>query len=370
MHEELSVHPQPERTPSAGALDALWQPVRDAIGSRLIPGASAALYYRGTVIRYAAGLASTSPEEQPSTLDTLYDCASLTKITVTLPLILTLCEQGKLTLDDPASRYLPELKSELSSRMTIRQLLAHTSGLPPAHNFYSPPWSLERILAYIGEEAPVQHPAGRAVYSDLGFILLGVIASRLYDMPLDQAANQILFVPLRMNNSMFRPNHKLAGRIAATEWSEELNGYWKGVVHDENARAMGGVSGHAGLFSTSSDLLRYACSWLQKPGEDGLSPLSPGIRQEAVRLQTPAAGESRRGLGWVLKGDPADVAGGNWSETAFGHTGFTGTSLYIDPPRELAVVLLTNRVHYGRQQSINKLREAFHHAAVSVLDRL
>lgn len=366
MNEYWSVEAGSGWTLSEEAGAGIRRPIVEAIRERLIPGASVAIHYRGNLIRYAAGAAETGLQERPTGPNTLYDCASLTKVTATLPLILQLGGQGRLRLDDEASMYVPELRSDRAARITIRQLLAHTSGLPATHDFHSLPWSLERILTFIGSELSIEKPSETAVYSDLGFIILGAIASRLYGMPLDEAAKRYLFAPLGMSNTGFCPDPAKLDEIAATEWSEELGGYWRGIVHDENARALGGVSGHAGLFSTAGDLLKYAQLWLNiGSGEASLLPDS--LAKEAIRLQTGGADSSRRGLGWVLKGDNADVSGAWMTSGAFGHTGFTGTSLYVDPGRQLAVVLLTNRVHYGRQQNITGLRQSLHDAVVRSL---
>ncbi|WP_372638394.1 serine hydrolase domain-containing protein [Cohnella sp.] len=366
MNEQWSVETDSGWKLTEDAAARIRKPILKAIEDGLIPGASVAISFRGSRICYAAGLAVSAPNDCPAGLDTLYDCASLTKVAVTLPLILQLCEQNRLGLDAEASAYLPELRGGGAARITIRELLAHTSGLPATHDFYSVPWSLERILAFIGNEAPIERSVKTVVYSDLGFIVLGAVASRLYGLPLDEAARRYLFEPLGMTKSGFCPDRSNLDAIAATEWSDELGGFWHGIVHDENARALGGVSGHAGLFSTAEDLLKYARLWLN-PGGVSTSPLSKTMAREATKLQTFGAGSSRRGLGWVLKGDEADVSGALMTPEAFGHTGFTGTSLYVDPGYQLAAVLLTNRVHYGRHLNVTGLRHSFHEAVVRAL---
>lgn len=348
-------------------LDKLWEPIRSAVDRKLIPGAAAGIWHKGSTIHYADGIAVDGANKPPAHYDTIYDCASLTKVTVTLPLILTLIQHGEMALDDVAATYLPELQGERHRAITIRQLLSHTSGLAASHDFYSENWTMERILRYAGNAALTSQPGEKVVYSDLGYLLLGVIIERLLDMRLDQAAKRYILDPLDMRDSCYCPVPELRQRIAATEWLPDGSEYWHGIVHDENARALGGISGHAGLFSTTADLLKYAREWLMPAAASGSGLLSPAVIAASLSVQTPPfTQDSKRGLGWVLKGDTADVSGALFSEAAFGHTGFTGTSLYIDPQRQLAVVLLTNRVHYGRQHNITKLRLSFHEAVASI----
>ncbi|AJY77724.1 hypothetical protein VN24_13990 [Paenibacillus beijingensis] len=405
----------------------MWEPIREAVAGGLIPGASAAVLWRGSRLRYAAGLAVDTPDlTVPVQLDTIYDCASLTKVAVTLPLILMLAGEGKLGLDDPVAVYFPEFDTADKREMTIRQLLAHTSGFQASADFHTKPWTIRGIVSHLASQPLVYKPGAGCIYSDMGYILLGELAAKITGMPLDAAARQLLFEPLGMGESGYSPPEALRERIAATEYSAEIGGWWRGIVHDENARAMGGVSGHAGLFSTASDLLRYAALWLDGTERQGRMPDPPetlpaglqgrmpdppetlpaglqgrmpdppetlpaGLQEhlpdqaealpagrpvqllpgrmidEALQTQTPPLPEVNRGLGWVLKGDRADITGTLSTPRSFGHTGFTGTSLMIDPGRELAVVLLTGRVHYGRDRNIGKLRRDLHDAVTEAL---
>ncbi|ANS75746.1 hypothetical protein AWM70_15005 [Paenibacillus yonginensis] len=348
----------------------VWQPLRKAVQEGLIPGGVAGIRYKSVCLYYAVGLAEAGEKERQAGIHTLYDCASLTKVTVTLPLILKLWEQKKLDLDDPASLYIPELSSPNSSLITVRQLLSHTAGLPPTWDFHSSSWRLEHILYFLGNK--VEFGGHGTVYSDLGFILLGVIVERLFGTTMNEAARRYLFSPLEMKDSCFCPSPDLRFRIASTEWSEELGDFWTGIVHDENARALGGISGHAGLFATCSDLLQYAQLWLEPEQTqfEGKPILSRFAIDEAQKRHGNGLDPSNRGLGWVLKGNRHDVSGSRLSERSFGHTGFTGTSLYMDPQRGLAAVLMTNRVHFGRQQDITELRKTFHDAAADAVDHL
>ncbi len=362
MHERLEL---PSGISEAAVLPVL-EPIRRAIRERLIPGASAAIRAEGRTIRYAAGLAVDTAELQiPARLDTLYDCASLTKVTVTLPLVLKLTGEGRLHLEDPIARYFPAFDSPDKKAITIRQLLAHTAGFRASADFYSVPCGADEALSRIAAMPLEYRPGTSCVYSDLGYIVLGQLIPQAAGMPLEEAARQYIWGPLGMASCRFVPDPALAGGIAATEYSEALGDCWRGIVHDENARAFGGVSGHAGLFAAADDLLRYAARWLEGAESSGFLPQR--LRAEALAAQTPALPGMNRGLGWVLKDDRADVTGTRSSARAFGHTGFTGTSLMIDPVRKTAAVLLTNRVHYGRGRDITRLRTDFHDAAAGVL---
>jgi CubicO group peptidase (beta-lactamase class C family) len=319
-------------------------------------------------VEYAAGAAVTGPAGSlPAGKDTIYDCASLTKVIVTLPLVLMLIDQGSVCLDDPVRLWLPQFAESGKSAVTVRQLLTHTAGFPPHSNLHSHGWTKEQVLERALETQPVYEPGSRVIYSDLGYIALGCLVSALFGEPLDRAAGRRLFGPLGMNASCYCPPARLRPRIAATEhYPDEAGPRW-GTVHDENALAMGGVSGHAGLFSTAADLTRYASMWLGGGRLDGKRLLSQSAVDLALRNHTASIEGGERGLGWVLKGDPFDASGDLLSAASYGHTGFTGTSLYIDPMLGLSVVLLTNRVHFGRDKSVVRLRAAFHNAVAGAV---
>ncbi|MNI42361.1 Penicillin-binding protein 4* [compost metagenome] len=306
-------------------------------------------------------------ESRPTQADTLYDCASLTKVTVTLPLILMLLEDGRLRLDDPLCLFIPEFGVNGKSQVTIRHLLVHTSGLMPFTDLHSHSWTRQQIIdSVIGQKLKYE-PGTQVVYSDLGYVLLGHLVSLLFGEPLEEAARRRLFTPLGMSDTLFCPPPEWQIRTAATEWYPHEAGPRWGKVHDENAFAMGGVSGHAGLFSTVRDLSRYAQMWLDRGHVNGHPLLSAAAIDTSIRCHTKTMVGAKRGLGWVLKGDPADASGDLLSDYSFGHTGFTGTSVVVDPINQLAIVLLTNRVHLGRQTSVHRLRATFHNAIVSAL---
>ncbi|WP_017812644.1 serine hydrolase domain-containing protein [Paenibacillus shenyangensis] len=366
-------------------LERIWNPLHLACQQRIIPSASAAIYWRGHCWYKAVGWAVDTDHMQiAADTHTVYDCASLTKVTVTLPLILTLVEHGMLELDRPISAYLTEFQTGPHQQITLRQLLSHTSGLPAIADFHSSAaLTLPEAIQTISQMPPAYEAGQARMYSDPGFIVLGELFTRISGLQLTAGAEQYIWKPLHMEQSTFVPGPSHAATMAATEYDNQTESYLQGIVHDENARALGGMCGHAGLFATASDLLRYAQYWLeavhtprmQSPANLFIAPIPPlslskRLLHEAVTRQTPLLPGTRRGLGWVLQGDEADVSGPILSAAAFGHTGFTGTSIQIDPSQQLAIVLLTNRVHYGRTQSIQQLRRDFHTAVASALNHL
>lgn len=331
-----------------------------------IPGAAALVGRHGRIAgSHVAGWAYVSEDRREAVqTDTIYDCASLTKVTVTLPLILMLLDQGVIHLDEAVADIIPAFATHDKSSVTLKQLLTHTSGLADHRKFYLHYRTPEQIRAAIYNEQLAYPPGTKMVYSDLGYIVLGEIVTRVLGCPLDKAAEEYLFQPLGMKDSWFRPPEKVRNRIAATEYRDWLGRHQRGEVHDENASALGGVSGHAGLFSTIHDLARYAAMWLAKGSWGGKVILSAATVEEATRCQTEGL-RAKRGLGWVLKGDQWDASGDLFSPSTYGHTGFTGTSMWMDPERDLFVILLTNRVHYDRYQPIAKLRACFHNAVAA-----
>ncbi|WP_256257859.1 MULTISPECIES: serine hydrolase [unclassified Paenibacillus] len=339
------------------ALGLLDQAVADGI----TPGAEVVVARNGQTLKYACGTAEA---------DTIFDCASLTKVVATLPLVLMLLEEGRLRLDDPVALFLPAFAVNGKSAVTIRHLLTHTSGLISFTDMHSHGWSRDEIIRFVLEQELQHEPGSRVVYSDMGYIVLGHLISELWGEPLDQAADRRLFQPLNMRDTWFRlPAGLPLDRVAPTEQYAGEEGPRQGEVHDENAYALGGISGHAGLFSTAQDLTRYAELWLGEGRCAGGRLLSSSAVRLAVRLQSGEASGGRRGLGWALKGDSLDASGDLLSAHSYGHTGFTGTSLFIDPACGVSVALLTNRVRYGRQTSVVRLRALFHNAiAASITD--
>jgi len=276
---------------------------------------------------------------------------------------------GDIGLDDQVQRYLPDFDGPGKDRVTVRQLLAHTSGLPafrPYHECVPKPDPAQARAAALAEPL-ISAPGSTCCYSDIGFIALGELCAAVAGCGLDQLVRELVLGPLGMDGSGYRPSAGLAGRIAATE---HVAGLAKiGVVHDENAEALGGISGHAGLFGTVSDLAKYAGAWAA--GESGPAEALglPGwLRAEALRCQTDGLA-GRRGLGWGLRRDRWDNMGDGWPATGAGHTGFTGTSLSIDPASGMWAVVLTNAVHFGRgpEHSVVGLRKQVHASIAAAL---
>lgn len=300
------------------------------------------------------GSFSNGTEKLPIRLNTLFDIASLTKVTATLPAILLLTAKGEISLDAPVQKYLPAFRHP---SVSIRHLLQHASGLPSDLPVRPREDKRPELLAEIFAQELQFVPGEDMRYSDLGMILLGTIVERVTGESLDRFVKQYVFDPVGMFDTVYNPEAKLIERVAATEF---VNGsFIRGKVHDEKCFQLGGVSGSAGLFATADDLTRYARWWLA-PESCDLLPLS---------LMREAAGQSvrGRGLGWEVSDVPAYVpsCGVSWPSRSFGHTGFTGTSLWIEPEQGISVVFLTNAVHLGRDNKIRELRPILHDAVWS-----
>lgn len=339
--------------------------IDEAVASGGVPGAVAVIG-RGsaTLASHVAGQADTTPgtgsagSGRPMTAGTVFDVASLTKVVATTTVTLALIGTGQLDLDDPVSKYLPDAR--WPGAVTVRHLLTHTAGLPASRTFYRWCDSREQLLRELGR-MPLETPPGTGVvYSDLGFMALGEVVAAIAGEPLDAAVRRLVTAPLRMNSTGFNPSGP-PERFAATEPRTD-GPPWTGIVHDENARAMAGVAGHAGLFCTAADLARFARWWVSR--ED--FPVPAALRLLAATCQTAGLGGCR-GLGWVCPGDRYDILGGHWPPTSVSHTGFTGTSLALDPGSGRWAVLLTNAVHFGRDATaIKALRRAVHAAAAAL----
>ncbi len=339
----------------------------DAVARRVIPGGVALVGTGGGWLSpYASGLAVNTPDRSiAASPDTVYDLASLTKVIATLPAMLLLLQDGVADAQAPVAEVFEEWAGvESKSSITLVHLLTHTSGLPAHRDFYSHGWPPEEILHEV-LTTPLEYIPGTGyVYSDLGYILLGEWLRRMTGETLDVFVRRRLFEPLRMQHTTYRPPAAWHERTAASEYREHLGRHQWGEVNDDNAWALGGVSGHAGLFGAAGDLARYVDScwspWL--PGPDG--PLCRAVTEAALRNHTTELG-AHRGLGWTLRGDIWDPSGLLMSPFSFGHTGYTGTSIWIDPARQLKIILLTNRVHSGLGGGIVGLRRRFHNAVAA-----
>jgi uncharacterized protein YbbC (DUF1343 family) len=334
---------------------ALDQAIDQAIREDQIPGAVVIAGSRGRVVyRKAYGNRAITPAVEAMTVDTIFDCASLTKVVATTSAVMKLLEQGKLRLNDRVTQYLPEFQGGKSD-ITVRHLLTHFSGLRPDVDI-GPAWSgYDTGIRLALVDKPVGPPGLRLVYSDINFILLGEIVHRLSGMMLDDYVRREIFDPLGMRETMFNPPDSLRARIAPTEM---LAGglLLRGVVHDPTARYMGGIAGHAGLFSTADDLARFCQMMLDRGMWRGARIFSPLTVEKFTTPASPADQPILRGLGWDIDSPYSGERGDLFPIGSYGHTGFTGTSLWLDPLSNTYVILLTNAVHPHVRPAITSLR--------------
>ncbi|HEX6188136.1 MAG TPA: serine hydrolase domain-containing protein [Pyrinomonadaceae bacterium] len=377
--------------------------LNDRISARDFPSAVYVVAERGrAVFADALGDAAREPEKLPATLETIYDLASLTKPLVTGLLSARMVERGALNIDDRVADYLPEFNREDQREITIKNLLAHTSGLPAWRPIYLAAKEKADALTAVAEQ-PLEYPTGeRVVYSDLGFIVLGFLLQRVSGRSLPELAQNEIFAPLRLEHTFFNPSAAMRTGVAACEtgnayerdmcerldkdesfketglahplatargsvktyagWRREI--IW-GEVHDGNAHFLGGAAGHAGLFSNASDTLRIANQFIA-----GLSQLLNAETCKLFRQNFTEGLNEARSFAWQLAATKDSTAGGSLSPDAFGHTGFTGTSCWIDAERQRVFILLTNRTH-ARQlpfANINAIRREFHTVATQALN--
>jgi CubicO group peptidase (beta-lactamase class C family) len=342
-----------------------------------VPGAVLAIGHRGRLAILAVGNLSYADDSAQVAEDTIFDLASLTKVVATTTAAMILSDRHLLEIDRPIAAYLHDfaLPFELATgplwaareEVTVRHLLAHTSGLPAYERFFL----RARKKSHVIEEAlalPLEEPPGsKVVYSDVGFILLGEILERVARTALDALSRREIFEPLGMASTCFNPPPDFQPRIAPTEQDDTFrHRLICGEVHDENAWVMGGVAGHAGLFGTAGDLAAF-CQFMLNGGRfDERQLIRPETIQEFTRAG-PGGEGFPRGLGWD-KPSPPSSSGRYFSESSYGHLGYTGTSIWIDPEKQLFVVLLTNRVHPTRSnEAIKQVRPAIHDAVVTAL---
>jgi uncharacterized protein YbbC (DUF1343 family)/CubicO group peptidase (beta-lactamase class C family) len=346
-------------------LQGIDRVVREAIDRKQLPGA-VVLIGRGDEIAYrkAIGNRALTPEVEPMTLDTIFDLASLTKVVATTTSVMILVEEGRLRLSDRVSSYIPGFERYGKEPITVRHLLTHVSGLRPDID-WSYPWvGYDRAIELAIEEVPAAAPNERFVYSDINFFLLGDIVRRVSGKPLDQFARERIFLPLGMKETTFNPPAAWKARIAPTEKCTQY-GYpcdgpdaqWlRGMVHDPTARRMQGVAGHAGLFSTADDLAIFCRMLLGGGADKGVRILSPLTVAKMTTPATPPGERNVRGFGWDMDSSYSANRGELLPLGSFGHTGFTGTGLWMDPTTGLYVVFLSNRVHPDGRGDVTPLR--------------
>jgi uncharacterized protein YbbC (DUF1343 family)/CubicO group peptidase (beta-lactamase class C family) len=315
--------------------------INDAIAQGQIPGAVVIVGHDGQVVyRQAYGNRALVPRREAMTINTVFDCASLTKVLATTMAVMQLWEQGKFRMNDPVAKYLPEFGQNGKQDITIRELLVHYSGLAPDMDLTKPWEGKETAYRIAFEEAPERAPGAGFVYSDINFVVVGALVERLSSEPLDQYAAKHVFAPLGMKETRFLPPASWEARIAPTEEDEKRH-LLRGVVHDPTARRMGGVAGNAGIFSTADDLAIFAQALL----DGGRGVLTPATVAKMTAPQQPVNSTVLRGFGWDIDSPLSSNRGELLPVGGYGHTGFTGTSLWIDPATKTYIVLLTNAVH-------------------------
>ena len=346
------------------AVDTL---VGQAMEQHQLPGAVVEIGHGGRVVfRKAYGERSLEPTREAMTLDTIFDMASLTKPLMTATAVMQLCEQGKLSFNDPVTKYLPEFATNGKQDITIRQLLTHYSGLPP-DLLLEEPWEGKAEAFRQAFAIQPATPAGvRFVYSDINYIVLGALVEKLSGMPEDEYVREKIIASLGLQNTGYLPPVEWRDRIAPTQYEHGV--MLRGVVHDPTARRMGGVAGHAGLFSTADDVAVYAQNLLDRlAGKPSRFPLSRAILEKMVTPETPATATALRGFGWDIESPYSSNRGEIFPVGSFGHTGFTGTSLWIDPVSDTYVIVLANAVHPNGGKSVVALRRTIADAAAAAL---
>jgi CubicO group peptidase (beta-lactamase class C family) len=337
-----------------------------AMKDSAFPGGQVVVVKNGVmVMNKSFGRLEYADTSSTITETTMYDLASLTKVIATTSAIMKLYEEGKLSLDEVVVKYLPEFGVRGKEKITIRNLLLHNSGLPAFQPLLMCK-SAEEVLDSVLSSSLIYKTGDSTVYSDFGFITLGKIVERITGVSLDRYVDTAFFKPLGMMHTMFNPPESLWMNIAPTEydslWRKKLV---RGTVHDERAEMLNGVSGHAGLFSTASDLAIF----MQMLMNGGRYNGKQFLHSETIELFTRRQKKSTRALGWDSKTMTGySSAGTLFGEKSFGHTGFTGTSIWADPEKKIFVILLTNRVYPTRNNSkITKIRPAVHDAVMNAL---
>lgn len=370
----------------APRVDPAWQPVTayldSAIAAGAAPGAVLGVTWQGHRFLYGTGHLGVGLTQRPDS-NTVYDLASLSKVIGLTSMVMMAVDSGLLDLDAPVDRYVPEFRGPHKEQVTIRELLTHSSGMPAWRPLYLETSNRAEALALVDTTALDTLPGTRTVYSDLGAIVLTQAVERVFGERIDSLEADRLFRPLQMRSTRYLPPASWLPRIAPTENDPWRGHIIRGEVHDENAARLGGVSGHAGLFSTAADLLTFAqwmlSAWHPCPtprcapgGGSSVPPFAiepPRSVRTFTRRQNLVPGSSRA-LGWDT---PSGISSGGDSlgPHAFGHTGFTGTSIWFDPDRDLAIVLLTNRVNPTRENTkIFAVRRGVANRAVGVVDGL
>jgi uncharacterized protein YbbC (DUF1343 family)/CubicO group peptidase (beta-lactamase class C family) len=342
-----------------GVIDSI---VQDAISDGQIPGAVVLIGHDGQVIyRKAFGERALEPHREPMSIDTIFDVASLTKVVATSIAVTQLVQKGEVRVNEPVAKYIPEFAENGKEEITVRELLTHHSGLPKDLDL-SQPWDgRETALQMAYSEKPIFAPGSQFLYSDTNFIVLGALVERVSGMSLDEYCQKNIFLPLNMKHTRFLPPAAWSPKIAPTQFDEH-DKMLRGVVHDPTARRMGGVAGHAGAFSTADDLAKFAQALLT-----GSTMLSPLMVEKMTTPQQPPTSTVLRGFGWDIDSPFSSNRGDLLPVGSFGHTGFTGTSLWIDPTTQTYIIILTNAVHPRGKGSAVALRSKIATAVAAAL---
>jgi CubicO group peptidase (beta-lactamase class C family) len=342
--------------------------IQSAIKDSAFPGAVVLISIDGNIIYGKAfGHLTYDDTSAAVTKNTIYDIASLTKVIATTTAVMICYDKKLFSLDDPVAKYIPEFSQNGKEKVTIKNLLLHNSGLPAFKRFYNNYSSAGEVIKDIYETPLSYEPGSKVVYSDLGFITLAKIVEQVTGKSFDVFCNEEIFTPLQMNSSFFNPPDSLQYKIAPTEYDN----YWRnklvwGKVHDETSVLLNGAAGHAGLFSTAKDINNLLQLLLNGDTFNGHQIIKPAT---AKLFTTRYSDKSTRALGWDTKSEEKSSAGNLFDITSFGHLGFTGTSVWVDPTRELFVVLLTNRVYPTRKnKKLFKVRPLLQDAVINALD--
>ena len=332
--------------------------VGQAIDNGRIPGAVVLVGQGGRILfEKAYGHRCLQPRPEPMTLETRFDLASLTKVVATAPAVLILVQDGRVRLEDPISKYLPDFGGRGKEAITVRQVLTHYSGLAPFFRLEARgPGAAFAVIDKICDSELSATPGSQFIYSDLGFILLGRLIEVVSGEPLDRFAHSRVFAPLKMAEAGFNPPLGERHPIAPTEKGDDGT-FLRGRVHDPLASAMGGVAGHAGLFSNARDLSRYCRMLLNEGSLEGAKVLQPRWVRQMASPQSPPGKPDIRGLGWDIQSRYSSAKGAHFSPRSFGHTGFTGTSLWLDPEIRAYVIILTSRLHPDGRGDVRALRK-------------
>jgi uncharacterized protein YbbC (DUF1343 family)/CubicO group peptidase (beta-lactamase class C family) len=342
---------KPFRPEKLAEMDAA---INQAIVDKKCPGGVLWFEREGQIYHKAYGNRAVIPEVEPMTEDTIFDAASLTKVIACTPAMMLLIERGQVKLDEPVQTYIPELKGDGKEAITVRQLMTHTSGLRPDIETKTD-WQGQKAAIEKACEEKLQTKPGTAFrYSDINFFLLGEIVRRVNGKPLEEFVASEIFRPLKMVDTGYLPHESNLHRIAPTEVVDGKP--WRGIVHDPTARHMGGVAGHAGLFLTASDLARYARMLLNYGTLDGAQIFKPETVKLMTSVQSPEGVAARRGLGWDIDSPYNGPRGKIFPLGSYGHTGWTGTSIWIDPFSQSFLIFLSNRNHPDESGNVVGLR--------------